>query len=54
MKVSATVHRFVRIERVSDYLSLGWVALPSLEGTHHGFWSVHMAWLCDCPAVDPT
>jgi hypothetical protein len=35
-------------ERVPDYLRCGWLALPALEGTHHGFYAVLMAWLCQC------
>lgn len=31
-----------------DYVKMGWLPLPSLDGTHHGDWSVHMAWICDC------
>jgi hypothetical protein len=48
-----TLHRFVLHDRVPDYLRLGWLALSSLEGTHHGFWSVHCAWLCGCKPVEP-
>lgn len=45
--------RFVRIERAADYLMLGWLPLPALDGTPHGKWSVLMQWLCACPCVDP-
>jgi hypothetical protein len=48
-----TFHRWVRHHRVMDYLRLGWLALPSLDGTHHGCWSVHCIWLCNCEAVEP-
>ncbi|MCA6110869.1 hypothetical protein [Bradyrhizobium cenepequi] len=47
-------HRFVVWLRVPDYLRLGWLALPTLDGTHHGYWAVHMVWLCDSPIVEPT
>jgi hypothetical protein len=48
-----TLHRWVLIERVPDYLLIGWLALPTLEGTHHGRWSVHCIWLCACRAAEP-
>ncbi|MEY9676055.1 hypothetical protein ABIE93_005989 [Bradyrhizobium elkanii] len=48
-----TLHRFVLHDRVPDYLRLGWLALSSLEGTHHGFWSAHCIWLCSCKAAEP-
>ena len=48
-----TYHRYVLHHRVPDYLLLGWMAFPTLDGTHHGFWSVHCAWLCDCKPVEP-
>lgn len=51
--MAARVHRFIPLTRVPDYLRLGWLALPTLEGTHHGFWSVHLVWLCGCDVVDP-
>jgi hypothetical protein len=31
-----------------DWIALGWVPLPSLDGTPHGHWSVHCVWICDC------
>jgi hypothetical protein len=49
----ASLHRFVRKPQLPDYLSLGWLALPSLEGTHHGCWSAHVVWLCDCAPSEP-
>lgn len=48
-----TMHRWVIHPRVPDYLLLGWLALPTLEGTHHGHWSAHCVWLCACRAVEP-
>lgn len=48
-----TLHRWVTHERVPDYLLIGWLALPTLDGTHHGHWSAHCVWLCPCPAVEP-
>lgn len=48
-----TFHRFVVHHRVPDYLRCGWMALPSLERTHHGQWSVHCVWLCPCKLVEP-
>ena len=48
-----TYHRWVTFDRVLDYLRLGWLALPTLEGTGHGLWAVHCVWLCQCRAVEP-
>jgi hypothetical protein len=48
-----TYHRWVIHERVPDYLRLGWMAMPSLEGAHHGYWSAHCIWLCECKLVEP-
>lgn len=42
-----------RIETVTDWLRLGWIARPALTGTTHGEWSVLMQWLCNCPMVKP-
>lgn len=47
------LHKFVRHEFALDYLRCGWLALPSLDGTHHGAWSVHCVWLCGCAPVYP-
>lgn len=48
-----TMHRFVLHHLVPDYLLLGWMALPSLEGTNHGVYSTHCIWLCDCEWIEP-
>ena len=47
------LHRYVRIHQAEDYLRLGWLPLPTLAGTPHSTWSVHMAWLCGCEPVTP-
>ena len=52
MQVEAREHRMCRIPSMPDWLALGWLPLPSLEGTHHGHWSVHCVWICDCRAPD--
>jgi hypothetical protein len=36
-----------------EYLALGWMALPSLEGTGHGIYSAHCVWLCGCRLAEP-
>src|SRR4051812_41108859 len=46
-------HRFIRHSEVTSYLNAGWLALDTLSGCHHGAWSVHCIWLCDCPVVVP-
>ena len=48
-----TFHRWVLHRYVDDYLRLGWMALPTLVGTHHGAWSTHCVWLCDCKLIEP-
>jgi len=49
-----TLHRWVTFDRVADYLRLGWLAIPTLEGTGHGLWAAHCIWLCQCRAVEPS
>jgi len=46
---SARQHRYIRIPQVMEWLRLGWLPLPSLDGSTHGNWSVHCVWICDCP-----
>ena len=29
-------HRFVAVDQAMDWLRLGWLPLPTLDGTHHG------------------
>jgi hypothetical protein len=41
-------HRWVRHADALDYVMLGWVPLPTLNGTTHGHWSVHVVWMCRC------
>ena len=45
--------RYVRLERVPDWLRAGWIARPALDGTHHGEYSALLEWLCDCPMAVP-
>jgi Bacterial dnaA protein helix-turn-helix len=48
------IFRYVVHARVDDYLKLGWLATPALEGTYHGYWSVLMRWICpSCPPIEP-
>jgi hypothetical protein len=49
----ATYHRYAPIHQAEDYLRLGWAPRPSLRGTHHEEWAVHMVWMCDCPPIEP-
>lgn len=53
MTIRAEHHRFVRHADVWAWLACGWMALPSLEGTGHGLYSFHIAWLCSCEPVEP-
>ena len=48
-----TFHRWVIHDQVPDYVRLGWIALPTLEGTNHGIYSTHCVWLCECPLPEP-
>ena len=50
--MTRTFH-LVRIPDVSEWLRLGWIARPSLEGTRHGEWSALCEWLCACPMARP-
>ena len=48
-----TLHRYAPIAKAMDYVRMGWLPLPSLKGTHHGRYAVHMIWLCACKAPQP-
>ena len=48
-----SLHRWVIHPLVPDYIRLGWLALPTLEGTGHGLWAAHCVWLCGCRPVEP-
>ena len=50
MTFDARQHRYCRIPYMADWLALGWLPLASLHGSHHGDWSGHCVWICDCPA----
>jgi hypothetical protein len=47
------IFRYVRLHDVERWMRCGWLPLDGLDGTHHGHWSVLMAWLCDCPMREP-
>lgn len=53
MTVTVSYHRWVLHRNVPEYLLLGWIALPSLDGTSHGIYSAHCIWVCDCKMVEP-
>ena len=41
-------------DQTQAYLKLGWVPQATLEGTSHGYWSVHFVWICpECQPVEP-
>lgn len=42
------LHRFVSVHRAMDFVRQGWLALPTLENTHHAEHRVHVVWLCCC------
>lgn len=45
---------YARLWTVEDHLRLGWVSTNALEGTHHGYWSVAMEWICPtCKPLRP-
>jgi hypothetical protein len=44
--------RYVRHERVMDYMRLGWMWAADL-GDYHSEWSCLMCWPCSCKCVEP-
>ena len=48
-----TIHRWAKLYQAMDYCRLGWMPLPTLNGTPHGHWAVHMIWLCSCEVKEP-
>lgn len=42
------VFMYVPIAQADDYLRLGWIPRPYLDGTNHGLYSIYMEWLCEC------
>jgi hypothetical protein len=46
-------YRFVRHHKVLDYARVGWDIADTLQGTHHGRWSILMVWRCQCPEITP-
>lgn len=44
---------YVRISEVERWLACGWMAHASLDGCHHGNWSVLMERFCDCEPSQP-
>jgi hypothetical protein len=47
------IFRYVAHQHVLDYARLGWNIADVLDGSPHGEHSILMAWLCDCPCVEP-
>jgi hypothetical protein len=37
-----------------DYVRLGWLPMPTLKGTVHEAYSVHMIWRCCCGKAEPS
>jgi hypothetical protein len=47
------IFRYVRLERLDEFMVLGW--LPASElGPVHGYYSILAAWICECPARMPS
>jgi hypothetical protein len=46
MTVRTGTFRYVRIERLPEFLARGWMPVAEL-GRVHGTWSV-LCWRCDC------
>ncbi len=42
--MTTTYHAWVRQDDVPSWISAGWKALNSLDGTPHGQWSIHLIW----------
>jgi len=49
----ASIFRYILHADVPAYLACGWVARPSLVGTHHGDYSALCEWICDCAVAEP-
>lgn len=47
--MKANALKFVSFERIEDHFRQGWMILFPKKPMHHHYYSVEMAWLCDCP-----
>jgi hypothetical protein len=52
MLIAEGFHRFVSRGHAMNFVKLGWLPLPSLVGTVHEEYRVHIAWLCCCERRD--
>ena len=47
------LHRYVPVRKAMDFVRLGWMPMPTLKGTVHQEYSVHMIWRCCCGRAEP-
>lgn len=48
-----TWHAYARFRELEDFVTLGWIPWPSLEGVWHGEYRVHVEWRCCCGRAPP-
>ena len=46
------VFRYARLERLDDFMLLGWLPVSEL-GPVHGYYSILAAWICGCSIPEP-
>ncbi len=47
------IYKGFGLHQIDDACRLGWMPLPTYEGTHHAAHAVHAVWLCDCKMTVP-
>jgi hypothetical protein len=51
--VTERIFTYAAFYAMRDYLALGWIARPALDGTHHGTRYCLVEWLCTCRPIVP-
>lgn len=47
------IFHYITIDRLDDWLALGWLAVPQNAPMHHNFYGLIVEWRCDCKMVKP-
>jgi hypothetical protein len=47
--MNARALKFVPFLKIEDHFRQGWIVLIPRWATHHHYYGVEMAWLCECP-----
>ena len=47
------LHRYVPVGKAMEFARLGWMPMPTFQGTVHEAYSVHMIWRCCCGTAEP-